>query len=73
MSDSGQLKEYVHMLKLELADGHVWHLCHGHYKAYGLTYGLAYGLSSLVMGASKEVLPQHSNHSTIDISRSVWY
>jgi len=36
MSDSGRLQEYVHMLKLELEFGHVWHLHEGRYRAYGL-------------------------------------
>jgi hypothetical protein len=59
MSSSGCLKEYVHVVKLELEEGHVWHLRQGRYQVYGL--------SLLMMGDSIEILPRRSDHSTVDM------
>jgi len=50
------------MPKLVADNGHVWHLFRGRYRAYGL--------SSLMMGASNNILPSQSNYSTVDMQLS---
>ena len=59
MSDSGILQESIHMLKLEVDGGHVWHLRVGRYRAYGLLPPM--------MGVSGGVPPCQSEYSTINM------
>jgi len=47
------------MLKLEVKDGHAWHLCLGRFRAYGL--------SSIMMGASNDIFPRQLDYLTINM------
>jgi len=47
------------MLKLEVKDGHAWHLCPSHIRAYGL--------SSLMMGASNDIFSCQLDYSIVDM------
>jgi len=62
LSDSGRLKESIHMPKLVANDGHVWHLFPERYRTYGL--------SSLKMNASNDIIPRQSNYSTVNMPLS---
>jgi len=59
ISDSGQLKESIHMPKLVADDDHVWHLLPGRYRVYGLS-----------SRTSNDSLPRLSDYSTVNMPLS---
>jgi len=67
MSKIGILKESIHILNLEVDSGHTWHLCPGHFRAYGLP--------SRRMCASNNIFLHQSDYSTVNmplVQEGIW-